>query len=301
MSSSQPSFRNLYRVLAAVTVACGVIFFAVFPFRSEPVAAKVVDCTPNARLEFVRYEPSKAEEAWGKRLRTLDAQGEHCPAFMVAPFKEWTQSWITGSLAVQGAKVDISAPAPNFIDAVTAAGAKDAADVFSILRESSLQTCGSETKIRCFIILTGSVIVGYKDTCTGATVSQYVEPLLGIMRDPRPSCFFGRNEENPWTPQQGDVQSKDVSGGAGSLVLQQGLFHLIDEFLCAVQTLIRDPTLFLQVHHQRAATKVTKQVRDTYDSIDCVCARRNYPLRCHRLLRESCCLTWGPRSTLITA
>lgn len=92
-------------------------------------------CPARSRLTFVNYEPSKAEEEWGRRLRMLDMDAEHCPAFTVSPFKEWTQAWITGSLAAEKVVKFDDAAASSFLSTVKAAGVVNATDVFSVFRE----------------------------------------------------------------------------------------------------------------------------------------------------------------------
>jgi hypothetical protein len=106
-------------------------------------------------LRFLRYEPSLAEEKWGKLLsRNLD--GPHCPPLFRKPYAPWVAAWIKIATLPRS-------------------------------RQGTAQLAAAAGLPKKLIDETMSVM-HFTDACSGAPLSVLVEPLLGFMRDPRPVC-----------------------------------------------------------------------------------------------------------------
>ena len=141
------------------------------------------------KLQFHKYEASKAEHAWEKEL-SAKHPGPICPLITVPPFLNWIQLWITGSIATWSDLASNGALSSKggFIATLERTA--------GILREPALEVFS---------------IMWFKDECTGA---EYIEPLVGTMRDPRSLC-------NGWNPPlhntfpSRDMGVKDVSCDTG--------------------------------------------------------------------------------------
>ena len=94
-----------------------------------------------SRLVFQSYEPSKAEEEWGKYLRTHDLKKTFCPALVAPPFRGWIATWLNGTTVSKDYIIDVDAAPPDFLAMMKAVGLQDTEDVFSVFRERFCPLC----------------------------------------------------------------------------------------------------------------------------------------------------------------
>jgi hypothetical protein len=110
-------------------------------------------CSPH--LRFIRYEPSLAEETWG-RFIAGNLDGPHCPPLFGPPYAAWVAAW------VEIATLPRSQQGTAHLAAAAGHSARLVNETMSVMH--------------------------FVDACSGAPRAVLVEPLLGFMRDPRPVC-----------------------------------------------------------------------------------------------------------------
>lgn len=123
-----------------------------------------------SEFTFSRYAPSKAELAWTDVLVAQNPM-RLCPLISVPPFESWVQTWISGSLA---AFADLNAVSSSSTKPRVVEGTLD-----MLLRAANLPATTSQEAFS---------VLWFRDSCTGEEVPQFVEPLVGTLRDPRSVC-----------------------------------------------------------------------------------------------------------------
>ena len=145
--------------------------------RDAPTAGS--PCT----LSLVSYEPSAFEAEWRYNVSTKIGPDDKVCALMLADKPRWMprlQAWIT-----IGVDLNRQRAGPGQAALVAAQGARMDAVSHVLSR------------------------MVYKDSCTGKNVTNYVSPLAGILRDPRPICSYYDPEWNMLTPTTDYSQVKD--------------------------------------------------------------------------------------------
>jgi len=117
---------------------------------------------------FLSYTPSKFEVEWSNHIH--EYKDRECAVLATSPYREWVQQWLDVSLPSTLLRDSQGWKAPQNLTP----------DVFSVFR--------------------------YKMP-SGGVQEVWVEPLGGILRDPREPCKLHSN--GFWTPHNPDIQSKD--------------------------------------------------------------------------------------------
>lgn len=117
---------------------------------------------------FLSYTPSKFEVEWLEHVH--EYKDRECAVLATSPYRKWVQEWL-----------DVTIPSTLLRDSEGWKAPRDLSpDVFSLFR--------------------------YRKP-SGEVQEIWVEPLGGILRDPREPCK--RHSQGDWTPHNADVQSKD--------------------------------------------------------------------------------------------
>jgi hypothetical protein len=117
---------------------------------------------------FLSYTPSKFEDVWLKHVH--EYKDRECAVLATSPYREWVQEWL-----------DVTVPSTRLRDSEGWKAPRDfSPDVFSTFT--------------------------YRRP-SGEIQEIWVEPLGGILRDPREPCKS--HSQGVWTPHNADIQSKD--------------------------------------------------------------------------------------------
>ena len=134
----------------------------------SPVSSSNLLSASAAADVFLSYTPSKFEIEWLEHVH--EYKDRECAVLATSPYREWVQEWL-----------DVSIPSTLLRDSENWKAPTDLSpDVFSLLR--------------------------YR-LHSGVIQEVWVEPLGGILRDPREPCK--RHSHGDWTPHNPDIQSKD--------------------------------------------------------------------------------------------
>jgi ribosomal protein L29 len=173
---------------------------SVAPLQQSNSVAPPPDQSKHCRLEFMDYSPSAAEQAWGQELADKKP-GRVCPLIQVSPFTGWIQTWVTGALA---AAADMAADGNT-------GQAKGADEPFLAMLS---RTAGMTAAVAEGVFS----VLWFNDTCTGERVPQYIEPLLGTLRDPRPVC-------GGWKPPLRSVFPSDDIVSKDTILMDKAFLH----------------------------------------------------------------------------
>jgi len=140
----------------------------VTPSLSQLTSPSLSSASAGASDVFLSYTPSKFEVEWLNHVH--EYKDRECAVLATSPYREWVQEWL-----------DVTIPSTRLRDSEGWKAPRDlSTDVFSIF-----------TYRRPF----------------GEIQEIWVEPLGGILRDPREPCKS--HSQGDWTPHNADVQSKD--------------------------------------------------------------------------------------------